>query len=111
MVARTPGAGAVVRGRSRVKLLLASGTRWPVIAAPVLLIGLVLLLGGEPHGVVAGVALILGWLLTWPFGAAVHRWRLDPAPGRQLVAAGWALAVLLVTLGGLGWGMWLDPGV
>ena len=93
-----------------MKSLLASGKVWPAIAAPALVIGLVLLADGEPHSVVSGVALTTAWFLTWPFGAAVQRWRSDPTPRRQLVAAGWALAVLFVILGGLSWGMSLDPG-
>ncbi|NHT18495.1 hypothetical protein [Cellulomonas sp. IC4_254] len=92
-----------------MKSLLTSRWLWPVAASPLLLIGVLVLVGGGVHRFVAGASLVLGWGLTVPFGAAERRWRANPTPTLQLAAAGWALLVLAVMLGGLWWGMSLDP--
>lgn len=92
-----------------MKPLLSSRWLWPVAASPALLIGILVLVGGGVHRVVAGAALVLGWSLTLPFGAAERQWRANPTPRLQLVAAGWALLVIVVIVGGLWWGMSLDP--
>lgn len=94
-----------------MKSLLTSRWLWPVATSPFLLIGVLVLTGGGVHRVVAGAALVVGWGVMVPFGAAERRWRADPTPRLQLVAAGWALLAVTVVLGGLWGGMTLDPAV
>ena len=91
-----------------MKSLLSSRWLWPVAASPLLLIGVLVAVGGGMHRLVAGAALVLGWGVTIPLGAAERRWRANPTPQLQLLAAGWALLVVVVVVGGLWWGMSLD---
>ena len=91
-----------------VMRVLESAAFWPLVCLPLLVFGAVALTNGTAPGALAGAGLVLGWGLTVPFGRASARWTADPTIRHQLVAAGWALLVVVVMLGGMWSGMALD---
>jgi hypothetical protein len=92
-----------------VKSLLRKAWFWPAVTSPLAVFGVAALSGGRAPGVVSGLGLLGCWLLSFPFGRAEARSIDDPSPQRQLAVAGWGALAVAVALGGLWWGMSLDP--
>ena len=65
---------------------------WPAVASPLAGFGIVAMAGGCAPGVVSGLGLLLGWVLSFPFGHAEASSAADPTPRSRLVVAGWGAA-------------------
>lgn len=82
---------------------------WPVVTLPLAVFGIAALSGGRASGAVSGLGLLGCWALSFMLSRADARAAADPSPKRQLAVAGWAALAVAIALGGLYWGMLLDP--
>ncbi|WP_448630741.1 hypothetical protein [Cellulomonas soli] len=93
-----------------MKSLLQNRWFWPAVASPLAAFGIVAMTGGRAPGVVSGLGLLLGWVLSFPFGRAEARSVADPTPRSQFVVAGWGALAVACALGGLWLGRALETG-
>lgn len=81
---------------------------WPLICSPLLVLGIVAATNGQPSGLASGAGLAAGWAATIGLAREDAREAVSAGPGRDLRRAGWGLLAVVLIMGGLYLGRYLD---